>query len=52
MTIGNDYEFDGKQGSLILSGIFNYLSRKEEYLGYKKGMNFIIKIAWGLVARV
>lgn len=47
------HEFDGKQGSLVASGIFKHLSRKGEYLGHKKDMNFIIKIAgafgaWGL----
>lgn len=40
------HEFDGEQGSLVASGISNHLSRKGgRYLGYKKDMNFIIKIA-------
>lgn len=38
-------EFDGKQGSFVAPGSFNHLSRKGEYLGYKKDMNFKIKIA-------
>lgn len=47
------HEFDGKQGSFVASVSLNHLSRKGEYLGYKKDMNFIIKIAgefggWGL----
>lgn len=43
MTVG--HEFDGKQGSFVASGGFHHLSRKGGYLGYKKDMNFIIKIA-------
>lgn len=39
------HEFDGKQGRLVASGIFNHLRRKGDYLGHKKDMNFIIKIA-------
>lgn len=44
------HEFDGEQGSSVASGIFNRLSWKGKYLGYKKDMNFVIKIAWAFGA--